>query len=294
MSYNWFKQNNNSVKINQSFVANSILYTVKSSYETKYSYNNVLIKNDVKYVIIDVKVKNMESDFSKLDLKNLSLVYGEDYVYASNYFNKYFVDLGRPYDKSSLESNKDYEYIFIFEVPISYDSNKYKIRFYTGLSDKNLMYKTISIEAKNMDKETTYLNSSLGDYMVFDKSRYGNSSLTIKNYEIRNNFISNDGSLVFKPNNLNELLLVLDYELLFDKNSYFVDLFNSNSDFFNKYLKIEYIYNGNKRIINDLSIIKSNIDNKLFVSVPYAIKDAEEINCIFNFRNLVINYKIKL
>ena len=290
---------NNNVSLKEKFTAKGVTYSINSVIETKYDLNNNKIKEGYKFIVASVSVKNLNKDALKLNFKDIRLIYGDEYVYANNYFNKYFYDLGRPYNNENLINGEGYNYLFIFQVPDNYKSKKYKIKIYSGVSYENEdvegVYKTLSFRVRNIDDKLSKRNFSLGDNTVFDKKKYGNSNMTIRNYQISNNYIDNSlsESIIIKTNDINNILLILDYELSIDTNSTIYELIKTSNEFFNKYLSIEYILNGKLKSVNNISIIKSNISNKLFVSVPYEIKDAEEISIVLKFRNLEIIYKIK-
>lgn len=288
---------NNKVSVNENFVVSSVSYLIDSVYETKYDLNNNLIKDGYKFVIIKANVKNLSNKSLNIDYKHIRLIYENEYVYANNYFNMHFLDIGNPYNNEMLISGTNYDYIFIFQVPITYKFSKYKLKFYGGLSydengEANSVYKTLSINAKSLDEVTEEKKYMLNEKATFVKNVFGDSSINFKSYIITNKYIVSNYEVI-RPDDLNKVLLIADYELNIDNKSVLGKLIKSDYDFLNKYLSLEYNYNGNIKTINEKSLKKSSIENKLFMVVPYDVENAQEVFLVLKFRNLKINYKIK-
>lgn len=287
------------VKMKESFIANSLLYTVNDVYETKYDKNNKILKNEYKFVIANVNVKNLSNELLYIDLKNIRLFFGKEFSYANNYFINSFLDLGTVYNNQALSSGKQYNFLLLFQVPIKYNSNNYKIKFYDGLSydegDANGVYKTLSVNVRNLDNQIVVKSASLGENVILNQKKYGNSNLTINNYSINGNYVieNNNGYEVIKSLDIDHILFGINYDLYLEENTILKELNKTNYEFFTNYLKFEYIYNGNKKTINNVNLVKSNINNKLFISVPSEVKNCESISLIIKLRNLEIIYKLK-
>ncbi len=300
---------NKTYKIGQNFVAGQFGITINSVYETKYDLNNKEVRDDSKYVIANIKITN-QGETKSFDFNTLRILFKDDYVYANNYFNEHFVDLGIPYDGQAIKQGETKNYIFIFKVPEDYYSKKYVIKFYdkNEYNDKQKrvisVYKTIKVKAVNLDKKRATKNKKLNETEILDKGSYGDSKITIKNYEFKSSYTythqvcddngvcSNRTDLIKSPNN-NKVLLILDYELLLDKNYQISSYFKDDKVFFNNFLKVRYTYNGKKKILNVVDAIASNINNKVFLSVPYEIKNADNISLSFEMRNNRIEYVLK-
>lgn len=289
--FSFFKSDK--VKMNKSFVAGTLTYKVTNVYETKYDLNYKVIKNDKKYVIASINVRNNLNSPQNIDFKKIRLVYKNDYVYANNYFNKHFYDLGTPYNNEFLEQGINKEYIFIFEVPVNYKSNNYKIKIYDKVSyvDDELigLYKTVPVKSVNIDKKRDTKELKINESVNIG-SNFGNTNISLNAYTISTNYLykNNGKTTILRDNDINKNLLIIDYKINIDKNTYFKDI----EEFFNKFCKIEYIYNGKEVNIDNLKII-GNVDNKILISVPYDIQKSESINVSFDFRNVNIKYKLK-
>ena len=285
---NLFKSN--SVNVKTTFSASGFNYRVIDCYETS---NNLVGKNilkDYKFVISKVNIKNLSTEPKQVDLKKIRLIYGNDYVYATSYYNKYFVDLGYPYDNSDITSDNDGDYLLIFKVPSEYKSNNYKIKFYNGLfydeDDINGSYKTVKIKAKKIDIAKSIVNFDLKNTIRF-KENLGNSNLVINDYKINSVFIDGSNSSVVKPVDINSTLLILDYKMVIDEN-----YLKQKKDFFNKFITVTYNVGENKKEFNNV-VVSEITDNTVLLSVPLEVASADNLslNIIFRDKKYVLKLK---
>ncbi|MBQ3021557.1 MAG: hypothetical protein IJD92_04985 [Bacilli bacterium] len=290
--------NKDKVNIGESFNAGGFNYKVLDIYETKYDLNNNIIDENNKFVIVSLNIRNNNSLSKSIDLERIRLLYGDEYVYANNYFNKYFYDLGIPYNKEPIKSNVLNEYIIIFKIPNNYKSNKYKLKFYDRvINNENELvgsYKEISVKAERLNNNSDRKELKLNENTVFDKKSYGSSNLTILNYSIENSYIyKNDNkNIVVKDKDINKVLLLLDYKLELDEDYIINNYFSNDKEFFNKFTSIEYTYNSRDKVYYNVSAL-SIVGNKVIISIPYEVKNASNINLVFNFRTKKIVYKLK-
>lgn len=283
--------NSSKVNINETFVAGTFSYRVSDVYETQYDMHNSYVKKGYKFVIANVNVRNNSGINSAIDFNRIRLFYDDEYVYANNYYNGYFTDLGNPYNNNSLLSGENVDYIFIFRVPNSYKSNKYTIKFY----DKNVFeeeelnadYKVIKVKSKNLDKKINTINLKLNDKANFENKSYGNSNITIKSFEKNSSYKYKENNLtkIITPKNSNSLLLIVEYDLVIDKNSEMFNNLKKDKEFFNNFVKITYELNGKEKVINGNDIINVGIDKKIFINVPYNFQNAQNIKFIIKFRD---------
>lgn len=283
----------NRVSVGENFVAGNFSFKISDAYETKYDSRLKIIKDDSKFVIVVINVMNNLSLGESLDFKRIRLFYGNEYVYANNFYNKYFIDYN-PYDGEVLKNRENNKYAFIFKVPSSYNSNKYQLKFYDRIvynEDETIgSYKRININAKNLDIKTKEELMNLNENNIFDKKLYGESNITVNKYSLENSYSYNvnDKVVIIRDTNINNILLILEYKLILDNKKINV----SEKDFFQNYVSIEYKINNIIKNISNIKVIEY-LDNKVFISVPYNIKNAENINLVINFRNKKIIYKLK-
>lgn len=267
-------------------------------YMKKYSLNYRKIKDKYKYVVVDFDVRNLQSESSSIDFKRVRILYGNDYVYANNYFNKFFYDIGTPYDNNVLKSNIYYNFVFIFEVPDTYKSNNYKLMFYDRISynkDETVgSYKEVSVNASKLDSKREEKEIKLNDNLLFDKKSYGTSNLTVSNYELLNNYIyDKDGKkVVVRDKDINKVLLVLDYKLSIDSSKNISKYFSNDYEFFDKFSSITYVINGQTQTSNNIKVVDI-VNDKVMLSVPYEVMNAENIKFSLEFRNYKFSFVLK-
>ena len=97
---------------------------------------------------------------------------------------------------------------------------------------------------------------------------------------------------VIRSDKSNYILLILDYKLELDKNKNISKYFTNDKDFFNSFLKIEYKYNNKTKLINSLNI-ESVMNDKVFVSIPYELNNADSIYAVLSFRDTQVKIKLK-
>ena len=295
-SVNMFKSNK--VNVGSSFNAGNFNYKVNSIYETKYDLNYNVIKDDSKYVIVNFDVRNNLQESNSIDFKRIRLLYGNEYSYANNYFNKYFYDIGVPYNNDVIKNGENYNYIFIFKVPSSYKSNNYILKFYDRIVYENDeskgSYKEIKVSAKSLDKKRDIKNMNLSENTIFNKNSYGNSNLTISNYDIKSNYIyTNDGkSNIIRDKDINKVLLILDYKLKLDEKYNISSYFKNDKEFFDKFISITYTYNENEKEYKNISAV-GNVDGKVMLSVPFEVQNATNLNLNIELRDTKIVYELK-
>ena len=296
LSMNIFKSNR--VNINKSFTAGGFYYKINKIYETKYDLNNNIVDKNYKFVIVNMNVKNNMRDASSIDFKRIRLFYGKEYIYGNNYYNNFFVDIGNPYDGEPLISNTMYNYNFIFKIPSSYKSSKYVLKLYDRIvydnNDVKGSYKEIKASATNLDKKQSISNYNLKENIHFNKKRYGNSNITISNYEVKNSYIYDDNGItkIIRDKDINKVLLILDYKLELDKDKNMLNYFKTNKDFFDKFITITYTYNDNEKYYNNIKCI-DDVNDKVMLSVPYELLNAKKINLNLNFRDEKLVYILK-
>lgn len=292
-SINFFDKNN--IGVRETFVAGNFSYKILNVYETEYDSRNNLINKDYKFVIVETNIRNNFNLGQSIDFKRIRLFYNNEYVYANNFYNKYLNEFN-PYNEEILNAGENYIYTFIFKVPKKYKSNNYMLKFYDRVlynEDETIgNYKKIKVNSKNLDKKQEEILLNLNENVILNKDSFGKSNITLNKYSLENNYVYNDGEkdIIIRDKNINNILLILEYKFEIDNNSK-VNI-EDEIVFFQNYLSLEYTVNNQEKKVNEINII-NNIDNKLFIGIPYNIKDASSINIVINLRNNKILYKLK-
>ena len=290
--------NSNKVKLNKYFSAGGFNYEISNIYETKYDYNNNIIDKNYKFVILKANVNNILNESASIDFKRIRLIYGKEYSYANNYFNKFFYDLGKPYNSEALKPNDTYNYIFIFKVPSTYKLKKYKIKFYDRViyenNESNGSYKVFDATAKDINNKQSINTVNYNENIVLNKRSFGNTNITISNIELKSSYTYTiEGTTnIIKDKDINKALIVIDYKLELDDSSEINKYFKADRDFFDKFLTVSYIYNDIENNDIKVSCIKT-INGKAFISVPYNALNSTSIKLNIELRSTKLVYTVK-
>ena len=164
------------------------------------------------------------------------------------------------------------------------------IRYTDDPTSKILNYKRIDIMPMNLDNDIKKENIKIGEIINLNKTLLLNTTLEIKEYDIKDYYTCTIDEKEKTIVNTNGLVLKLTYEFIKDKNISFITDFN---EFLNKYATISYVYKEithNEKIEN---ITPTNYNlNDVYLAVNEEIKDATNIYIEFSIRN--ISYKIIL
>lgn len=301
-----FTFSHNTYKLGKQFSAGGFTFKINDVYETEYDLNENIVKKDYKYIIANVDIKNNKTESQKFDFSKMRIVFGDNFSYANNYFNDKFMDMGIPYNKTLLNAGETYNYLFIFEVPKSYKKHSYKIKIYDQISYKDDemegVYKIVKFKSKKIDKKKLEVNNNMKEKVTFGEN-YGSSSITVNSYLISNSYTytekdckdDNDcieRTRLITPNSANNVLLILDYNLSLDSQKNISKVYKNDIDFFKAFFKIEYELNGNIKTAKDITVL-NKIDNKLFISIPYELKNSTKLNMELLFRDTEIKIKLK-
>jgi len=286
--------------------ANSYNFVVNKTYVAETDLYGEQVRKDKKYVIVDFNIRNRYFESRMIEVKNFILVVGNDYYYPITSKNSSFEDLGLPYDNKFLDLESDYNYILIYEIDKKESTGNMKLKVYS-----NMNYETGKSEFVNINLKPIKLNSKqttqtkkLNDNIIVDKNNFGSTELNFIDYTLINNFeynyelcIKNECSEktgVIIPNDIiNKKLLVLNYNLLIDKESNLYKFIKTDDKFFNIFLTLSYNLNGDVKNIKFNGLTNTNIKNKVFMEVSKEIENATEINIIVNTRDNKYIYKLK-
>lgn len=263
-------------------------------------YGNLVSKNK-KYVIIDLRLRNMYYQSLELDTKKFVLDIQGDYYYPTSSKNSSFKDLGNPYDYKYLESNKDYNYLLIYEINNNIKTNKMKLKIYKSLDyDKNRA-KFINIKLKS---QTLKNEQEISQIKVSEEITINDSKFNITSFDVINKYEYNyelcvektcaiKTGVIIPDDILNKKLLRIDYELDIQKESLLNKFIKSGKNFFDTFATLAYTYNGNKNSIKINSKFNDNVSNIIFLEVNKEIENASEIELIVNTRQNKYIYKLK-
>ena len=288
----------------QQLTANSLLYTVNKSYQTKTNMKSQIITKDKTYVLVEVHLKNNLSKEYILTRETFRLVVDNEMIFPTFTQGKNFIDLGEPYSTLTVKSGEEKDFIVIFEIDEESKKEDYifRIKNYTrkNITEIESPYKDIIIRPKNLDNDKNVETLNLSADIHFDKTILEDTSLYISKYQIEEKFKEDyiycvednckEGVYVVTPQMSDKgdlLLLKLDTTIKVDEDAKINKYIKTPSDLLEYYGILKYTTYGN---VNTISIntvdIKYNENKYAYIEVPFEIVNASKIELIFNVRGL--------
>lgn len=285
------------------FEASNITLNVRNSYLTKLNSSGETLTND-EILVLKLDVKS-QIDNNTLNTGLATVRIGENSYSQNNEYAKELTDLGEAYTNQTLDTEY-HSYILAFNIPEKEANKKMTFKFNDNVSyikgeigAKNIYVKLNPI---NLDKKIKTITNKIGDQQNYDDSILDSADLKINSYEINNQF-KYEYKYCYSTN---KCIDSYEYITPTATGNYFKTLIKVNGEFntdntqinnvitfMNTFGTINYKINGTwkSKKINSSSL-KSNLDG-FYLEVPYDIKDATEINFVFNIRNLSYKYTLK-
>ena len=280
-------------------------YKLNNAYMTSYDLSGKKIKDDKKYIILDLTVKSLsnsrtikQEEFYLTKRKNV-------YNFKSSLSNS-FRDIGISYKGDKVSTNAE-NYIFVFEVEAKIKGT-FTLNIFDKINYKNDIaeyeFKTFNFKPTNIDSSSTSEAKKINDVLSFNKNIYGNTSLTIKNIKISNsfeykynscdennncNFVSD---IVIPADITKNNLLIIEYDLSLDEKAP-ISKTITNRNFFNGILKATYKYQNKNYMVNLVPTTNRYIQNVIFADIPKNLQNMEDLNINFKTRNENYAFSVK-
>ena len=297
-------------KENKSFVYNNLSINVLESIITDLDLQGNIIDKDKYYVVIKFDVKNNSNHDMRIDYDNFKLYYGTKYVYPKLSVGNSFLDFGDPYMNDVLPSGASRTYIMPYEIDKKYKNRNFKIVLYIGTSTKSqdFLAKTATIKLKPIEYTNVenVRTANLNEVVSFSSSSLKNSSLNIKSMLITNryeykydcgykeNMYECTDVIVADASYLNRsALIVMDYDLVLDKEVAAYQNINDASSFVDYFMELEYrVGKTTKRVKVKYANPPRDID-KLIIQTDGNIVNASSIRLLVTIRNRSYTIKLK-
>jgi len=289
---------------NQKVGANNLTLQVNNSYLTDVDYSGNTISEGKYFLIVNIDFTNKSGLSTVLDLSNYELMAKSGAIKPTLTRNNYFVDFGAGYSKEKIESGKSYNYILVYEMEKKDIAKKYTLRITDEIEYKagtlNAKYKNISLKPQEYYSQETVGTYKIGDNMTFYDSILGNSSLKVDSYDfmskyvykyeacIRNN-CSDMTDVVTADSAKAKKLLVLNGNLVLDKNSTFSKNLKTGMSFFDAFVQIKY----DDKIAPVTNSTPKSITDKYILQIDENVLKAKKVDLILTIRNkkYVLNMK---
>lgn len=249
-----------SVKEGRNLEVNAVKIRIDNSYLTNTKYNGNKISAD-KYIVVKLKFDNA----FKMNVNNFELINNKKIYYPQMSLADNFSDIGYIY-KGEV-TNFDYNYIIVYKLNKT-EKIKNTILRIKDNSTKNKNFKLNLIEDSDIKTISEY---DLNEEIEFKESNLGKTSLTIKDYNIKDGFTEEYkycvskkcyvGTKNIKPIEVytsNKIILRMKVNLKKGKGVYLLDKYNDYSSFLEAFGKISYNINDD---VKKSKIVAINIDN---------------------------------
>ncbi len=161
-----------SYKQGKSFVTNGYTITINNVYTSKYGSNGIEIEKGQNFVVLDATIVNHLTARS-IDTDHFLLMSNKETLTPTTKYNDYFKDLGTPYNKSNLQSQKEYRYLIVYKASDDFVKGKYTL--YYAMNAKRIK---IKIAPKNYNKK-----SETTKYKFKRTANISGKKFKITNYE---------------------------------------------------------------------------------------------------------------
>ena len=259
-------------------------FIVQNSYLTKKSYDGSIITSSdtiflVAKIAIASKVGKTELNTGNMILKTASGSYTINTKYTS-----YFKDLGVGYKDQIISEWKTY--LFLYSIDENDINKKIQIN-YTG--NKKINLNPINID--ETDKESHY---KTGDTLDLSTTLFGNGTLNINKYDIKNIFAYNyEYEVNNKKYNSKINIISPNKTIIYLNLNYQSTRDISNYDFITNYGIIKYKLNNSEYSTTFINKAPASEKNDLYLEVDKEIENASSIWLELNIRNKKIIYTLK-
>ncbi|MDD2409283.1 MAG: hypothetical protein PHD03_00975 [Bacilli bacterium] len=273
---------------------------LKEAYETQYDYNGDLVNKDKKYIILNMTITNKSNSPQKFKETSFFLKRGKNIYYNKPSLRNYFIDIGKAYTNENITSQATKNLIFVFEVKNKKSFNKYYLNILKEITYKDNQevynYSKLKIKPLVINESPKRVVRQEKEVIRLGKNLFNDSNIILSNieiipsyeytYELCKNNICKEYIDVIKPqDSINQNLLIITYKLNLAKEIGINETVKNNSDFFDKFLKVEYTLNNKNIIKSFASRTYNNIENKVFIDLPKVITDKSDLNIMINTRN---------
>lgn len=278
---------------------------IEDSYITNTNYKEVKYSNNKTILVLRVKIKNLSNTSRIFETGRAELNISGNKYYPIKSYDKDMIDFGEVYQGTKITSTEE-EMILCYEVPINFLDKDMYFEYLEGVqSIKKQLEKTyvkVKLSPLDLRKEKDTVTGSLNEVNKFDKSILKNTSLIIKQFDIKEeyklsyNFCSN-GDCVTSYEYLKADILSTNQKYLLKITADFKTDENINFyQFLNRYGTIEYVDLNDKRhtITSFKKVTPKLVKNsgEYFIEVDKDLVSAKEISIVIKIRNQTYIYKL--
>ena len=289
---------------NQEIQASYLWYKVKESYKTEADINNVKIKDNKHYVLVNVNVNNKSGVDYKLDRDTFRLQVNKEMLFPSFSIADKFYDIGVVFTPDDIKSGINKDLIVAFEVDNEFNATEYLLKIKNSNGESN--YKDVIIKPKDINIEKDMGSYNLPNTFDLRDSILKNSTLQIDSFDIAEKFKEpykytingevKDVIYSIMPSDKNKglvLLLKLKCRMNLDDSTYISKKVKTPADLLSLYGILSYRYQGEwyNTKLNKIDI-SYDIQDYTYMEIPKDVENANKINLILLIRG--VKYTISL
>ena len=303
------KSYNNNYKQNEAFVYKGLVINIKDSIVTNLDYKGDII-DDNYYLVLQAYIENNTSNDIDLKSENLKLKLNNNFLYPVNDKSHYFVDYAGEYYGKTIPKNTKNNYAIVYKLKEEEIKNSYKISIYKGSINKKKeildTFDYIKLNPVTITDKSVVTTKKVGEEINFNNTNLINTKITINKYTITNQYVYEYQSCITKNDcrtfkdyiNIShkendKILLVLDLNYKIDKDSPFSLKSATSSAFIEKFAKVLYKDDDEKKYSNVVNVTPTRLKNTIILEVDKAISNSEEVFVSFIIRNKEFLIKLK-
>ncbi len=308
LGYNVYKDRHTIAK-SQITTVNGVYYAVNNTYITARDLNGNRLKQNYKYVIVNLSMKNLTKLEKTYDPNTFLLKTGRLSYRPISFFQNAFNDLGSYIESGKVIPTDEFlTGILIFEIPDSMNVNNFNLNVFKDFNDTDdnfsVDYEKFAARGINLDVDNNRQKLNLGE--EYSENIYKDNKVSFK---INKAYISDAYSEKYvicksekecetktqlvKPDNLtNKTMIVVEYEGGLDAESNYYKSIKTMDEFFNSFTKIDYIV-GLDTYSDKSTVLYKDVNGKAFIVVDRKIMKASNVDLVFTFRNSTISIPIK-
>ena len=279
-----------------------INYTVNGAYITGEDYNGNVVKENSRFVVVNLSLTNVMFAETELDLTKISIQSGKIEFFPTLSYNSKFYDLGIPYqDKQKLIPGETVDVTLTFEVPGTTNVRNWTLRIQESIDNSGLkvlvMYRKFKITTKDIDSEDKDSGFSLGQDMKINTVNHNMFKMNVQKFDILDNYeiqyalcnskltCSLQRKVITSTKNSTDTMLMLNLDYTMYDEAYFTKTFTTLNDIFANYVTVIYTVGTKEYQEKGILVSKENINNYVFLQVNRRIKSARDVKVKFDFRN---------
>lgn len=279
-----------------SISTNGYTIQINRSYFTDKDYRGEIISKDSDFVVLDLTITNnavqRDVNFNRFHIMNGRGNYTQTYrTYATA-----FQDMGRSLEKLTLSNGQSQRFIMIFKVDKDLDPNRF-VLYYQEIENNQPYLRKIKLNVEDLseiekqktkvllENETMQVGDDEINFSIEEANLLEHTTYTTRSCIAFNNCAAVSNDLDAKSG---KLIL----QLFFTSDTFTGEDF---VDFSTEYGKIVYIDSKGKS--QDVEIIDavnhSYNGNYMYIEVPDALQNANEIRLVYTVRNRKYVYRVK-